>query len=72
MIGYIYTGLGKEALLPPYCLGYVNWMALLIILPVSMLLSPLGVKVSHALPRDTLRRVFAVVLTLVAIRMFVH
>lgn len=69
MIGYIITGLGAQQL-PPYSLGYVNWLALLIILPVSMVLSPIGVSISHKLPRDTLRRIFSVVLIVVSLRMF--
>jgi uncharacterized membrane protein YfcA len=69
MAGYIFSGLHAQQL-PPYSLGYVNWMALIVILPVSMLLSPVGVHVSHKLPRNTLRRIFAVVLIIVSARMF--
>jgi len=69
MVGYIMTGWGAQQL-PPYSLGYVNWLALLIILPVSMVLSPIGVNVSHKLPRNTLRRIFSVVLMIVSLRMF--
>jgi uncharacterized membrane protein YfcA len=69
MVGYIVTGLSVQQL-PPYSLGYVNWLALLLILPVAMALSPLGVHVSHKLPRNTLRRIFSVVLIIVSLRMF--
>jgi hypothetical protein len=69
MTGYIMAGWSAQQL-PPYSLGYVNWLALLIILPVSMVLSPVGVHVSHKLPRNTLRRIFAVVLIIVSVRMF--
>ncbi len=48
----------------------MNWLALIVILPLSMLLSPLGVHVSHKLPRNTLRRIFSVVLIIVSLRMF--
>jgi uncharacterized membrane protein YfcA len=70
MVGYIFSGLRYAQELPPYCIGYVNWMALIVILPVSMLLSPVGVYVSHKLPKNVLRRIFAVVLALVSLRMF--
>ncbi len=70
MAGYIFTGLQHAEKLPPYCFGYVNWLALVVILPVSMLLSPIGVHVSHKLPKNVLRRIFAVVLVLVSLRMF--
>lgn len=68
MAGYIISGLNKTHL-PPYSFGYVNWLALVIIVPVSMLLSLAGVHVSHKLSRNILRRIFAVVLALVTIRM---
>jgi len=68
MAGYIISGL-HEPQLPPYSLGYVNWLALIVILPVSMLLSRAGVHVSHKLSRNILRRIFAVVLAIVTIRM---
>jgi len=70
MIGYVASGLHHTGELPPYCLGYVNWLALLVILPVSLLLSPIGVHISHKLPRNILRRIFAVVLIIVSMRMF--
>jgi len=70
MIGYIISGLPHEQELPPYCLGYVNWLALIVILPISIVLSPIGVHVSHKLPKNVLRRIFAVVLALVSLRMF--
>ncbi len=69
MVGYIFSGLHSTQL-PPYSLGYVNWLALIVILPVSMALSPVGVHISHKLPRNTLRRIFAVVLIVVSLRMF--
>jgi uncharacterized membrane protein YfcA len=56
--------------LPPWSIGYVNILTVAMILPASMLLAPLGVKVSHNMPRRMLRRVFAIVLLIVSIRMF--
>ncbi len=70
VIGYILIGLYKASALPPYCLGYVNWMALACILPMSMLFSPLGVHLSHKIPRQILRSIFAMVLLIVSWRMF--
>ncbi len=69
VIGYILIGLYKAPVLPPYCLGYVNWLALACILPTSMLLSPVGVHVSHKMPRKVLRGIFAAVLLAVSVRM---
>lgn len=56
--------------LPPGSVGYVNFIAAAAIIPTSMLLAPVGVRISHAMPRAMLRRVFAFVLLVVSIRMF--
>jgi uncharacterized membrane protein YfcA len=70
MIGYMISGFPHMPELPPLSLGYVNLIALATIIPTSILLAPAGVKASHRLPRPVLRRIFAVVLALVALRMF--
>ncbi|MEZ0260099.1 MAG: sulfite exporter TauE/SafE family protein [Alphaproteobacteria bacterium] len=71
-LGYMLGGAAQAyaAELPPFSVGYVNVLAALMIIPSSILLAPMGVKASHKLPRTTLRRVFAGVLMLVSIRMF--
>ncbi|HYD16941.1 MAG TPA: sulfite exporter TauE/SafE family protein [Patescibacteria group bacterium] len=56
--------------LPPYSIGYVNLAAAAAIIPTAMLMAPVGVRLSHAMPRLMLRRVFAAVMMIVSIRMF--
>ncbi|HCS22475.1 MAG TPA: hypothetical protein DIW20_01895, partial [Rhodospirillaceae bacterium] len=56
--------------LPPWSIGYVNLLTVAMIIPSSMLLAPVGVRLSHNMPRAMLRRVFAVVLVIVSVRMF--
>jgi uncharacterized membrane protein YfcA len=68
--GYIWTGLGVEGL-PPYCIGYVYMPALLGIVSASMLTAPIGVKLAHSLPVDKLKKIFAVLLIIVATRMLI-
>lgn len=70
MIGFILGGWGHPAL-PPLSLGYVNVLAVLLILPTSMLFAPLGAKAAHALPVRSLKLAFAVFLSATSIRMFV-
>lgn len=66
--GFVLSGWG-HAELPPWSLGYVYLPAWLGISATSVLFAPLGVRLSHALPVGTLKRVFGVLLLLVAIRM---
>ena len=71
LIGYIYSGWQHMHELPPYSFGYVNLLAAAVIIPVSMILSPIGVHVSHKISRNILRRIFSAVLILVSLRMFI-
>jgi uncharacterized membrane protein YfcA len=56
---------------PDYSLGYVYLPALVGIAVVSVLVAPAGAKLAHALPVDKLKKVFALLLLVVAIHMFV-
>ena len=69
-IGYIYNGL-HAANLPQMSLGYVYFPALIGIVGLSVLTAPLGVRLAHSLPVDKLKRVFAVLLMVVATRMLI-
>ncbi|MCW7752666.1 sulfite exporter TauE/SafE family protein [Desulfobotulus sp. H1] len=68
--GYVVGGLGNE-LLPPLSLGFVYGPALIGIVGASVLTAPLGVRLAHSLPVNTLKRFFAALLILVATRMLV-
>lgn len=69
-IGYMSAGLlHRIDGLPPFSVGYVNFLAAALIVPTAMILAPIGVKISHAMPRVMLRRVFAAVLMIVTARM---
>lgn len=54
---------------PPYTIGAVNTPAFLLIIAMTLLTAPLGVKIAHAMDPKPLKRVFAVFLTLVALNM---
>lgn len=67
-LGYIISGF-DNALLPPWSLGYVYLPALLGIVLTSSLFAPIGVKYASKLPVQTLKKVFAIFLILVAVKM---
>ena len=54
---------------PPYTLGAVNIPAFLLVIAMTLMTAPLGVKLAHALDPKPLKRVFGVFLTLVALNM---
>jgi len=70
VIGYVLAGWSAVGL-PSYSLGYVNLLMVLIIIPVTLLAAPLGVRIAHAMKKRHLEIGFGVFLTLVAIRFFV-
>lgn len=67
-LGFIVTG-RDAAGLPPWSLGYINGPAWLGIGCASMLFAPLGARLAHTLPMPLLRRVFALFLGVVGVRM---
>lgn len=67
-ITFILTGLDAEGL-PPGSLGYVNWIALALIVPMTILIAPVGAKIAHSIPPVVLKRVFAAFLVIVSLRL---
>lgn len=66
--GYVITGIGQPDI-PDYSLGFVYLPALTCIVIASMLLAPVGAKLAHRTPGATLKKIFAVLLFLLATKM---
>ena len=67
-IGFIIIGWNTEGL-PPFSFGFVNVAAWLAIIPFSVLVAPLGSRMTHAVPVDLMRKGFAGFMILVSIKM---
>lgn len=67
-LGYIWNG-WQHAGLPAGSLGFVYLPALLWMVPASMLLAPVGAKLTHSLPIAVLKRIFACMLVALASKM---
>lgn len=65
--GYVWAGWGR-ADLPPLSLGFVSGLAFLVIVPTTLLTTPIGVRLAHTLPKRRLEVLFATFLTLVSLR----
>ncbi len=57
-IGFIIGGWSLPDL-PDYALGYVNFLAVIAIIPTSMMAAPLGARLAHRLSKKTLNAIFA-------------
>lgn len=67
VIGMVWAGWG-EPLLPQFSLGYVNLLGVAVIMPLTTLAAPYGVKLAHRMPKRALELAFGAFLMLVAIR----
>lgn len=67
-VGFLLASAPAE-LMPPFSIGYVNFVALIILAPASWLAAPLGALVAHRLTRRQLSVAFGCFLLIVAVRM---
>lgn len=65
---YMWTGLGAEGL-PPFSVGYVNLVAVAVIIPLTTSFAGVGVKLAHSIPQRALRLSFGLFLALTSARM---
>lgn len=68
-LSFIVTGWGIGGL-PAASLGYVNLLAVIALVPGSLIFAPLGAKAAHTVPGGFLRKFFALFLLATAMRMF--
>src|SRR5229473_1863572 len=74
-IGYVYAGWPTAAHYPevaalqlPFALGYISLIGAVLVMPTSLLIAPLGVKVAHAMSKRTLEMAFGCYLFIVGSR----
>jgi len=67
-LGYLIVGWNVENL-PFASTGYINWLAFIILVPMTMLFAPLGVKLAYKLNVKQLKTSFAIFLICVGIKM---
>ncbi|MFY9346774.1 MAG: sulfite exporter TauE/SafE family protein [Orrella sp.] len=68
-VGYVWSGWSVQDL-PAGMFGYIYWPALLVLVIFSVVTAPIGAKVAHKLPVNTLKRIFAFLLFGLAAYMF--
>lgn len=77
-LGYIYAGWPAASRFPevaalqlPFAVGYISLIGALLVMPTSLLVAPLGVKVAHGLSKRTLEKAFGIYLLIVSSRFVV-
>ncbi len=66
--GYFISGHQQQGL-PELSIGYIYWPAVLLISVVSVFIAPFGVKMAHKLPVPILKKVFALLMMGLSIKM---
>jgi uncharacterized membrane protein YfcA len=69
LIGYVWGGWGKAGL-PPLSTGYINWLAVALLIPVTLFTAPYGARLAHALSKKHLELAFALFLVAVSMQFF--
>jgi len=70
-LGYVLAGLHDRALLPPFSLGFVSLIGVVIMAPVSSFAAPYGARLAHRLSRRTLEIAFSIFLLLISARFLI-
>ncbi len=70
-IGYLLAGLPQQALVPPFSIGFVSLVGLVLMAPISSFLAPYGARLAHATPKRRLEIAFGISLLLVSARFVV-
>ncbi len=70
-IGYIVNGYAGGIALPQYSLGYVYLPVLFCLVVGTMVTAPFGAAATHRMPVDVLRKMFALILFILASKMLV-
>ncbi len=68
-LGYIWAGWGVPNL-PIASTGYVNWIAVALIIPIALIVTPWGVRLAHALSKRQLEVAFGLFCIFVSVRFF--
>jgi len=70
VIGFAWAGWDVPGL-PPFSIGFVSLIAMVVVAPLSVYAAPYGVRVAHNIPRRTLELAFAAFLASVSIRFLI-
>ncbi|AGA64816.1 hypothetical protein B488_08240 [Liberibacter crescens BT-1] len=68
-LGYIYAGWGVSGL-PVMSLGFINWGAALIVMPIAVLIAPVGIKVAYDIGKRKLEIGFSIFLFVISCWLF--
>jgi uncharacterized protein len=66
-LGYVWAGWGAAGP-PAFSTGFVNWLTVALIIPVTLAMAPVGARLAHRWPKRRLEAGFGIFLVIVALR----
>jgi uncharacterized membrane protein YfcA len=70
-IGYMLAGLPHQSMVPVFSIGFVSFLGVILMAPVSSFVAPYGARLAHALPKRCLEVAFGLFLLAVSLRFLV-
>ncbi|CDZ41261.1 Membrane protein DUF81, putative [Neorhizobium galegae bv. officinalis] len=69
LAGYVWGGWGSPGL-PPFSTGYINWLAVALLIPVTLYMAPIGVRLAHVMSKRQLEIGFGIFLIVISAQFF--
>jgi uncharacterized membrane protein YfcA len=70
-VGYMLAGLPHQSMVPVFSIGFVSFLGLILMAPVSSLVAPYGARLAHVLSKRCLEIAFGVFLLAVSLRFLI-
>jgi uncharacterized membrane protein YfcA len=70
LAGYVWGGWGKPGL-PPFSTGYINWLAVALLIPITLYMAPIGARLAHVMSKRQLEIGFGIFLIVISAQFFV-
>ena len=70
-VGYCLAGLPHQSQLPPFSIGFVSVIGVLMMAPISSYVAPFGARLAHALPKRRLEVAFGLFLLVASARFLI-
>src|SRR5262245_25876368 len=70
-VGFMIAGWPQQALMPPFSIGYVSLIGVVLMAPISAYAAPFGARLAHRLPKRRLEIAFGLFLLAVAVRFLI-
>jgi uncharacterized membrane protein YfcA len=70
-VGFVIAGWPQQALMPPFSIGYVSLIGVMLMAPISAYAAPFGARLAHRLPKRRLEIAFGLFLMAVAARFLI-